>query len=595
VPVLLVELVRGLRAQGLVRRQEDDGNWYVATDELDRVPDLPLVDWLAQQELALLPEALGAHARLVALLADEVTGAEVAGIVEELDREGGGPVVSLDPDVATRRLLELRVLTERADRVAFRHPLLRDAVAASASEPERRAVHRAAFRYYLMATDIAEGERLPRLAVHAEACGLRPEAASLWLRIAEALRARHAYVEAETHYTRVLTLLSADDERGRFSALRGRGLVRYRLGRYRDAISDLGAASAAARALRDRSGEIECLLDEATALDWMNDYGASSERLRAAEGLAGTSPSPLLAARLMVARGRAMLRAGRWQEGAAAVEAAAVLAEPLGDDGYETLVVALVLLGAALPGLGRIVDAERALGRALALASARGDVLHLASALNNRRSVWIARGELEHALEDQAAFVRIGRDLGMIGIEYVGQFNAGELHYLSGAATAALPHVHRAVEIERRHPEVAVWPLARLLMARQHAWVGDVEIAGAWLDEMRQALGACAAPRLAPSDAVLEGAVELALACATPEEWDRLCDRSRADSVEQERIEVQELRALAAHRAGRRDEASAALEEAVGLAARIPNVMHRRLQLSLARVQGEPGTAPVGR
>jgi tetratricopeptide (TPR) repeat protein len=222
-------------------------------------------------------------------------------------------------------------------------------------------------------------------------------------------------------------------------------------------------------------------------------------------------------------------------------------------------------------------------------------VLHLASALNNRRSVWIARGELEHALEAQAGFVRIGRDLGMIGIEYVGQFNAGELHYLSGAATAALPYVHRAVEIERRHPEVAVWPLARLLMARQHAWVGDVEIAGAWLDEMRQALGACAAPRLAPSDAVLEGAVELALACATPEEWDRLCDRSRADSVEQERIEVQELRALAAHRAGRRDEASAALEEAVGLAARIPNVMHRRLQLSLARVQGEPGTAPVGR
>ncbi|MFY3745302.1 serine/threonine-protein kinase PknK [Anaeromyxobacter sp. Red801] len=595
VPVLLVELVRGLRAQGLVRQQAADGNWYVATDELDRVPDLPLVDWLAQQELALLPEALGAHARLVALLADEVTGAEVAGIVAELDREGGGPLVSLDPDVATRRLVELRVLTERADRVAFRHPMLRDAVAASASDPERRAVHRAAFRYYLLAADIPEGERLPRLAVHAEACGLRPEAASLWLRIAEALRGRHAYVEAETHYTRVLTLLAEDDERGRFSALRGRGLVRYRLGRYRDAISDLGAASAAARALRDRSGEIECLLDEATALDWMNDYGASSERLRAAEALAGTSPSPLLAARLMVARGRAMLRAGRWQEGAAAVEAAAVLAEPLGDEGYETLVVALVLGGAALPVLGRIADAERGLGRALAIASARGDALHLASALNNRRSVWIARGELGHALEDQAAFVRIGRDLGMVGIEYIGQFNAAELHYWSGAPEAALPHVHRAVEIERRHLEVATRPLARLLMVRLHAWVGDTDAARSWLEEVRQAERSRTAARLAPSDAVLEAAVELTLDRAGPAEWDRLCERSRAESVEQEPIEVQELRALAALRAGRHDEARRAMREALELAARIPNVMQRRLRLSLARIEGEPGTSPVPR
>ena len=156
-----------------------------------------------------------------------------------------------DPEVATRRLIEIRVLTERGERVAFRHPLLREAVARSAPEPEQRAVHRAAFRYYLLATSLPERERLPRLAFHAEACGLRAEAASLWLRIADSLRARHAYLEAETQYTRALSQLAGEDARGRFLALRGRGGVRYRLGRYEDAIADLGAAQELAHALAD--------------------------------------------------------------------------------------------------------------------------------------------------------------------------------------------------------------------------------------------------------------------------------------------------------------------------------------------------------
>ncbi|WP_232288443.1 serine/threonine-protein kinase PknK [Anaeromyxobacter sp. K] len=597
IPVLLVELVRGLRAQGLVRQQGPQGNWYVATDELERVPDLPLVDWLARQEMALLPEALAAHARLVALLADEVSRSEVAGVVTELDRDGLGRSMSLDPEVATRRLLELRVLVERGDRVAFRHPLLRDAVAASASDDERRAVHRAAFRYYLLVTTMPDGERLPRLAVHAEACGLRPEAASLWLRIAEGLRGRHAYLEAETHYTRVLTQLTAEDDRGRFVALRGRGLVRYRLGRYRDAIVDLGAAAAVARTVGDPVGEVECLLDEATALDWMNDWAASAERLAQAERIAGQSPGPLVAVRLTLARGRALLRRARVREGAAAVEASATLAEPLGDEGYETLMVALVMGGAVLPSLGRTADAERTFGRALALASDRGDALHLASALNNRRNVWIARGDLERALEDEAAFLRIGRDLGMIGIEYVGQFNMGELLYQAGAPDRALPHVHRAVELERRHPEIAGKPLARLLMARLLAWGGDAEGARGWLAEVREVEARSSAGAvLAPSDEVLAAMVDLTARRAGAAEWDALSARSRGTSIDQEALEVLELRGLAALRDGRGAEALAVLEEALRLADGIPNVMRRRLEASLARARAPaapPGDRPA--
>ncbi len=586
IPILLVELVRGLRAQGLVR-QRGDGHWYVATEELERLPDLPLVDWLAQREMAGLPEALAAHARLIALLADEVGSAEVAGAVAELDREGMSSGSALDPDVGTRRLVEIRVLIQRDDRVTFRHPLLREAVARSASEQERRAVHRAAFRYYLLAAHLPQGERLQRLAVHAEACGLRAEAASLWLRIAESLRARHAYLEAEIHFTRALAQLAEDDARGRFVALRGRGTVRYRLGRYQDAISDLAAAEARARGLDDRAGQITCLLDEATALDWMNDYNGSSERVTVAQRLAAQGVSPLDAARLELARARTLFRAARFNEAVVALEAAATFAEPLGDEGYETLVVALLLLGPLLPNLGRAEEARAAIDRAMALASAHGDPLHLASALNNRRNLWVALGTLDPALEDQRAFLRIGRDLGMVGIEYVGQFNLGELLYQARNLSDAGLHVTRAVDLERRHPEVASSPVARLLQARLHAYGGDLAAARDWMGEVRKCeAGAREVDNrgalLGPSDRILAEAVDLVVAGEGPERWTDLCVRSRGISVEQEPIEIRELHGLTALRAGRIDEAGVALREALALTDRIPNLMRARVEASLA-------------
>lgn len=590
VPILLVELVRGLRANGLVRQRGRDGAWYVATDEVEQLPDLPLVDWLAQREMGGLPEALAVHARLVALLTDEVARAEVAGIVAELDREGVVRSGALDPEVATRRLLEVRVLTERGERVAFRHPLLREAIARSAPESEQRAVHRAAFRYYLIANALPERERLPRLAIHAEASGLRAEAASLWLQIAESLRTRHSYLEAETQYTRALSQLAQEDVRGRFLALRGRGGVRYRLGRYEDALADLGEARGCAHALGDRHGETECLLEQATALDWMNDYAGSAEAVTAAEALVQRGSSALVTTRLELARARALFRAARFPEAVAALEATAALAEPLGDDGYETLVIAHIVLGALLPNLGRSDRAEGVLAKAYEIASSRSDVLHLGAVLNNRRNLWVARGDVERALEDQRAFLRIGRDLGMVGTEYVALFNLGELHYQANQLDEAAVHVARAVELERRHPEVAARPLARLLMARLFSYRGDLATARAWLTEVREVEATAAAEhragaRLPASDRILAEMVELSVAGAGPERWADLCARSRVDSVEQEAIEVQEAHALAALRAGRAAEADSAVRQALALVDRIPNVMRPRVQSLLVALR----------
>ena len=51
--------------------------------------------------------------------------------------------------------------------------------------------------------------------------------------------------------------------------------------------------------------------------------------------------------------------------------------------------VSLLLLGYALPFVGRADDAEACLERALALCQSTGDELHLGAVYNNRSCLWI--------------------------------------------------------------------------------------------------------------------------------------------------------------------------------------------------------------
>ena len=105
VPLLLVELVRGLKRAGVVRRNPRGESWFLATDELDQLPGLPLIEWLAQTELDQLSPSLRAHARLVALLGGDATGAEIDGVLRLLDQSGAAIDLPLDARVGMRRLL----------------------------------------------------------------------------------------------------------------------------------------------------------------------------------------------------------------------------------------------------------------------------------------------------------------------------------------------------------------------------------------------------------------------------------------------------------------------------------------------------------
>jgi len=77
VPRLLVELIRGLKRDGIVRRMERGTGYYLATDELEKMPDLPIVQWSASREVEALAPNLAAHARLASVLGSKFTSDDV--------------------------------------------------------------------------------------------------------------------------------------------------------------------------------------------------------------------------------------------------------------------------------------------------------------------------------------------------------------------------------------------------------------------------------------------------------------------------------------------------------------------------------------
>jgi tetratricopeptide (TPR) repeat protein len=344
---------------------------------------------------------------------------------------------------------------------------------------------------------------------------------------------------------------------------------------------------------------ISLLLEEATALDWRNDFPGSAARVASAERLAAQCElNETQRAALAVGSGRALFRQGAWEKAASELERAARLAELSGDAGYETLVIALLLLQVVLPQLGRVADGERVSEQVMALSRSRGDQLHLASAINNRRNLLVARKALADCIADQLAFMRIGRELGMVVSEYLGEINLGEMLFQSGDEEAASRHIERAVSIEERHPEVAPRPFAALLKARALAAQGKGAEARVELARIREAVARAEsegkpAGALAANEAVLVDLVELATrpaetgALAAPEqsgsqvaaspEWDALVQRSTLCSMEQEHLEVLELRARAALHAGRIAEADQTLAAARAAAERIPNLFDARL------------------
>jgi tetratricopeptide (TPR) repeat protein len=581
VPQLLVALVEGLRREGLVRRDPATGAWTLLADRLDRMPELPVVDWLADRELDRLPPGLTPAAQVLALLGDGVAPGELAGVLAELQSAGIAFGSAETAEAPLRRLCDARLVVEHEGRFQFALPLVREAVARAVPEGLRRAVREAACRFYESAAEPGEEARLTRFSRHAAAVGRHEEAGLAQLTLAALRRASGATVSAEAAFTRALEQLPPDRTAERQAALRGRGTMRFQAGREHDAVNDLLDAAAIAAGSGDTDGEIQCLLDAATACDWLTDYGRSREFVDRARGIVA-KPSPRLQARLALGEGRSLFRSSRWSEACLLLESASERALALGPEGYETRMAALILLASALPTLGRVAEAEAALMRARTAARACGDINYLAGALINGRNLLLARGDLPGAIREQGEAIALAREAGSVSTEYKGRYNTAEMLYQSGQVGHALSHLLRAAQIESDCPDLAAIPMAQLLWARLELVRGDVDAARTRLTAFWSGLRRAQAltwrrAELGPAEVVLVDMVEMSTRDAGAEEWADLLERSRRSSIEQEPIEVLEMRARAALRHGDADAARAALGEAERLATTLPNLFGARL------------------
>jgi len=449
-PFSLSEIVRALKRMGVVRRRPGTSSDYIATADFDALPPSPAWQWLATRRIEALPPELGACLRLCSVLGSRFCRDEVEAVQDALERKGlaGTPV---DIDIGLRALSDEGLLERGAEgRYAFQSALFQDAIYELLDPGQRGAVHRAALAYW---QGRAAGQRLDDEALsswgrHAAACEQREQAADAYFELGERAFARHRHVDADRHYTAALELLAEDDAQRRALSLTGRGRCRYRFGRAREAQEDLVAARALARALGDDVLVAEALLEEATALDWLREFGASAERMEEARPIVKALGDARLAVKLLVAEGRTLWRRRQNEASIAMLARASAEAGALGE--YESRVIALLMLSYQLATVDRLDEAGLRFQEVIALTMEARDRPHLAMAYLNRSHLWMRRGDTDRLVGDQRRAVELAREIGDPSLEWLVSGNLGEMLYQSGIYDDALTIALRMRMLEER-------------------------------------------------------------------------------------------------------------------------------------------------
>jgi serine/threonine protein kinase/tetratricopeptide (TPR) repeat protein len=615
IPRLLTELIRGLKREGMVRQNETGTLHYIATDVLDKLPDLPIVQWNARREIEALPPQLAGHASLASVLGVDFSIGEMDALAAALERAGMPESMQLDPSAGIARLVDAKILRRhRNGRFDFRHPLLRDTIYETLSADRRKPLHAAAFEVYEAATDLPAARRRPRLALHAARSGQTERAVQEYLILGQELLEAQAYLPAEAAFGAGLDCLSnSSDDARKVIAARGRGLMRFRLGRIEDAIGDLRLARERAHALGDPALEADIMLDEATVLDWRYKVEESAALVRAAEQLV-RDPDPLLEVRLASNLTRVLHRAddpeGCVRVGAQAADKAAYL----GAAGYESRVITLLMVAPDCGKLGRFEEAEQYFETIIRQAEEHSDLHHLAAAYVNRSTVWFTLDRLDRGVDDLHAATEIARKIGEPFVEAIALNNLAMVLYASGGQGGndelagedeREANLQRASEHAARCTELSLqlWGEhsaqvmdAELLKARISNYRDEPEEAVRLAGSIRARQAAAAAAGVDPgegwglnADLLLE-AIELATsvtAHGVEARWNAHAERVAAAELQPEdRLELLECRAVATLREGRNEPAQALYAEALRLACESQNLVSGRVLRNYARCFG---------
>ena len=525
-PLHLVSLAREIHDRGAIRSRPN-GEHFLDTTALDALPPLALGPWLAARELAGHGVELVALARVCAILGDEFERAEIAAVVELVEHRGGA-TTTIDVDVGLAELVAATILVPSGAGLAFRQALLQDGVYATTNEDERRALHQAALDLW-SGRELGDPAVAERVARHAEAVGELQVAARAFATLGERAHRAHRPLDADQAWQGAVRNLDARDlQRGR--ALLGRARARYRLQRVRDALADLDAALAIAVALGDGRLEIEALLEQATALDWGDDFAGSAVVARrvAAHREAGHLE---LQAEITLGLARSVYRQARFADAVPLLEEVVALAREAGH--AETETVALVMLGHALAEVMQLEHAELVFGELIEACVRDDDRFHLGAAYANRMILWTLWGKVERVEADLRTVIQLAREVGQATLERIATHNLAEQRLWQGALDEASNLARRGLSLQRGHGEGPTWA-DELLLARILAARGDVAETAALLAEIsRHDIG--------DDNRVIVGVLECCLGSRGAEVWvDRLAGADAALS-EDVRLELASL------------------------------------------------------
>jgi tetratricopeptide (TPR) repeat protein len=555
-PLHLVSLTREIHDRGAIRVRPN-GEHFLDTTALDALPPVALAPWLAARELAGHGAELVALARVCAVLGDEFDRAEIAAVVELVERRGGA-TTTIDVDVGIAELVAATILVLSGPGFAFRQPLLQEGVYATTNEDERRALHAAGLELWSTRdhTDPMVAERVAR---HAEAVGEHRIAAAAFATLGEHARLAHRPLDADQAWQgAVRNLDAADLARGR--ALLGRARARYRLQRVHEALADLDEALAIAVACGDARLEIEALLERATALDWSDDYAGSArttERAIARHRDAGVAE---LAPEVALSHARTVYREARFGAAVPLLDEVVRLAHGAGH--AETLAIALVVLGHALAEVKQFERAEAVFRDLFEVCEREGDRFHLAAGYANRMILWTICGEALRVEADLRTAIQLARESGHATLERNATHNLAEQWLWQGALDEAANLARRSLSLQRGHGEGSTW-VDELLLARILAARGD-------LDETCALIASVARHDVGDDNRVILGVLACCAQPSPPERWaDWL---ARADTLLNDDVRL-EL-AVLAHGHGALPDHK--LAEVRGLALRHPVWSRRR-------------------
>ncbi len=466
-PLHIVSLCRELRERGAIRQREDGGH-YLDTALLEQLPALALAPWMATRQLAGIPEETVALARVCAVLGESFMRAELDAVVEALDASPVGRI-AVDATVGLSELCAAGIVEEAAWGLRFVNGLVCEGIYAQLAEEERAAVHHLAWSYWVdtwvktdseivdsvrrhlrqkdqlkSPEDIIDRLAVPRIARHARAVGNRLWAARTCAELARTADLEHSFVEAEQQWSAALQFV--DDDSDRAEALVGRARARYRQQRMADAIADAHSAAEIFRKVDDRERLVDALLEEATALDWAEDFETSAQR--ASEASACGSRDPRRQLRIALAERRAEFRR-RPIEARHALRTLSIQASALGDD--ETAVIAAMLAGHAYLVASELDEANVAFGLGSAAYQRSGDHFHFACLLGNRIMLWAAKGEIKRSIEDMREAIRLAREHGQAVLERAASYNLAEELLWQTQYDEAYELAQRSMTLQARH------------------------------------------------------------------------------------------------------------------------------------------------